>query len=403
MEIINIIAEVILYSAFGLCLWTYLVYPFFVAVIGKLFRRSHFVGKITPSVTLIIPVHNEATVLAEKINNSLLLDYPKGQLQIIVVSDGSNDGSDEIIKSFAPRGVEYLRIPVRGGKPSAINEAVKIARSELLLLCDANTIFMHDVVKKLVRHFADESVGAVSGDVRLQGRGGVTAGEGIFWKIERMTQIGESAIGSVIGVDGGMYMLRRELYTPNKSDTLIDDFVIAMNVANAGRRVLLDAQAIAIEDAVEDAGQEFRRRVRTIAGGFQSMFEGRGRPPLKNPFLLLAYISHKALRWTGPVWLILLFASNLTVAAPALSQPLDVHGGLLLSLLAMQIVFYLLAVAGHLQSKQNLPTALSFAYYFCLSNIAAIFGFIRWLRKSQSVTWLQAQRRVVVHANVESK
>jgi len=393
MDVATTVFAALTWAALGVLVYAYVVYPLVLAVAARWWGRAVAAADIEPTVTLVIPAHNEATVIEAKIRNALSLDYPAEKLQICVVSDGSTDGTDAIAKRFVP-AVEFLRVSPRGGKPAAVNRAAAQARGEILLLCDANTMFATDAVRRLVRPFADTSVGAVSGDVRLASETvSYGRGERLFWRMERRMQAWESALGSSVGVDGGMYAVRRSLYVANRADTLIDDFVIAMNVAKAGRRVLLDTSAWATEDAVADPGQEFRRRARTAAGGFQTLFEGRGRPGLRQPGLWAAYVSHKVLRWLGPAWLAVAWsgaagAAGLGRAADWPTWPL--YAGLA----AAQTVMYALAALGYALRHRRLPRLICLPYYFCLANAAAAVGFVKWLRKRQPVTWAKADRSV---------
>jgi cellulose synthase/poly-beta-1,6-N-acetylglucosamine synthase-like glycosyltransferase len=372
------------WATLAISVYTYLGYPSVVGLLARLFGRPHGRAPIEPTVTLLIPAHDEAVVIAAKLDNALALDYPRDKLQIRVLSDGSTDGTDAIVRRYAERGVELQRIDPRGGKPNAINNGVPLARGEILVLCDANTMFARDALRRLVRHFADPAVGAVTGDVRLRGCAAAHgAGEGLLFRIERFLQVNEARLWTAIGVDGGMYALRRSLYVPNRRDTLIDDFVIAMNVAKAGARVIYDPEAVAEEDSTGDPAQELRRRMRTTAGGFQSLFEGLGRPGARRPVLALAYLSHKGLRWLGPATLALMFAANLAAAriAPFYAAAL-----------ALQLLVYGLAAIGAVHQDQALPRVVGVPYFFCLTNAAAVAGMWRWWRRSQPVTWVQAQR-----------
>jgi len=381
----------ILGAALALGLYAYAGYPAAVWLLARLFGRPHTPREIRPSVSLLIPAHNEARVIRAKIENSLALDYPADKLQVRVVSDGSDDGTDDIVRQYEARGIELQRVEVRGGKPNAMNLAVPHARGEILVLCDANTLFAPDAILRLVRHFADPSVGAVTGDVRLRSQDvSYGEGEGLFWRLERFIQRSESLLWTVVGADGGMYALRRELYTANRPDTLIDDFVIAMNVAGSGARVIYDPTAVATEDAVADPAQEFRRRTRTIAGGFQTLFEGRGRPPWNRPGLWLGYLSHKVLRWISPFLMIVLLAASAAVVAA------EWGGGrrwaLAVVFLGLQLLFYAMAALGALLSRDRLPRIVCLPYYFCLTSAAALVGFFKWLLRLQRVTWTHADR-----------
>jgi cellulose synthase/poly-beta-1,6-N-acetylglucosamine synthase-like glycosyltransferase len=363
------------WAAFALTAYTYVGYPALVGLLAHLFGRRHWTGEIEPTVSLLIPAHDEAVVIAAKLDNALALDYPRDRLQIRVLSDGSTDGTDDIVRRYAARGVELQRIEPRGGKPNALNHGVEFARGDVLLLCDANTLFARDALRKLVRHFADPAVGAVTGDVRLTSPDATYgAGEGLFYRLERFLQINESRLWTAIGVDGGMYALRRRLYVPNRRDTLVDDFVIAMNVAKTGARVIYDPAAIAIEDAVLDPKQELRRRMRTTAGGFQTL-------------LWLGYLSHKVLRWLSAFVLAAMLVANIVAAQAAPVYAI---------LLVLHLVFYAVAAAGIWLRDRAMPRLVCLPFFFCLTNAASAGGFWRWWRRTQSVTWTQADRRASV-------
>ncbi len=382
-------AEIVFWSANALSLYGYVGYSAAVGLLSRWRRRRHACDDIEPAVTLLIAAHDEAKVIAAKIENCLALDYPPQKLQVRIVSDGSSDGTDDIVHRYAGRGIELQRVEPRGGKPNAINRALPYARGEILILCDANTMLAPGALRRLVRHFADPFVGAVSGDVRLQSQAvRYGQGEGLFWRMERFTQRCESRIWSTVGVDGGLYAIRRELYVRNRPDTLIDDFVVAMNVAKAGKRVLLDAEALASEDSVVLAAQEFRRRVRTTAGGFQSLFEGRGRPRWNQPWLWAAYFSHKVLKWTSPFLLLAMLAAG---AVLALTQQ-GGWGAFYKVVMGLAGAFLVLAAAGAAIRSSSLPGFVCLPYYFCLANAAATAGFFKWLFRAQRVTWAQADR-----------
>jgi biofilm PGA synthesis N-glycosyltransferase PgaC len=385
-----------------LCVYSYAGYPLLLGLLSALFGRPHRAAFCRPTVSLLVAAHNEAAVMAAKIENCLGLDYPRDRLQVLIISDGSDDGTDDIIQRYVARGIEYHRTAVRGGKPTAINSQVGRARGEILVLSDANTMLAPDAIARLAMNFADPSVGAVTGDVRLQSDAAASYGDGdgLFWRLERRIQQCESRLGSVVGVDGGMYALRRELFVANEPDTLNDDFVLAMNIARAGWRVVYDPTARAVEDSPVDSVVEFRRRARTTAGGFQAMLEGRGRPRWSQPTLWAGYFSHKIVRWCGPFLLLLIFASSGALAIigqlPAGRAAFVAGPGLYRLLLALQVAFYLAASVAHAIRTRRLPPMLSVPYYFCLTNLASLTGFFRWLLQRQPVTWTHAPRNIVV-------
>jgi len=383
--------EWLMWSAIAVGLYAYLGYPAAAALLATLFGRPHRFEDIEPTVTLIIPAHNEEKVIAAKIENSLSQDYPRDKLDIRVVSDGSDDTTDAIAREYESRGVTLQRVAVRGGKPNAVNLAVLDSDGEILVLCDANTMFAPDAVRKLVRHFADPDVGAVTGDVRLQSQStGYGEGESLYYRLERLVQRSESRLWSVIGVDGGMYAVRREVYRPNHPDVLIDDFAVAMGVVRAGKRVIYDPEAVATEDAVVDPRQEFRRRSRTAAGGFQAAFGRLATPRARQLGTWLAYVSHKVLRWLSPFVLVLAMLGGLLAVLAGNAGSWRWRADV--AVVGLQGSLYLLALVGLLYGKRRMPRLISLPFYFCLGNAAALAGFLKWMFGLQAVTWSHADR-----------
>lgn len=385
------VAEWVMWVSLGALFYTYLGFPALIWAMSRLFGRAHEEGGIEPEVSLLIPAHNESVVIRAKIENSLALDYPRDKLHVRVISDGSDDGTDTIVKAYLGRRVELQRIETRSGKANALNQAVLHAPGEVLVLCDANTMFAPDAVRHLVRHFADTRVGAVTGNVGLtSNEAGHSEGESLFYRIERFVQRSESRLWTVIGADGGMYALRRELYVPNKPDTLIDDFAIAMNVARTGARVVYEPGATATEDTAQTAAQEFRRRSRTVAGGFQALFEGRGRPKWNQPGLWFEYLSHKVLRWLSPLLLALMLAGSIAAVVGGWNG--SGRWWACVAISALQVLFYALAAVGCVMGGRRLPPIMALPFYFCLANAAALTGFFKWLLRLQPVTWAHVDR-----------
>jgi cellulose synthase/poly-beta-1,6-N-acetylglucosamine synthase-like glycosyltransferase len=333
---------------------------------------------------LIIAAYNEEKVLREKLENCLALDYPADRLEIVVASDGSTDGTSKIAKSYSDRGVILNEINPRGGKTRALNTVIPKTSGQILVLSDANTMYRADAIRKLVRHFADPAVGAVSGDVRLVNAADSHAhSEGLYYRYERGLQTLESRVGSIIGSDGAMYAVAREYFRPPPDGIILDDFVISMTVARLGFRVLYDPEAIATEQGTLTAKEEFLRKVRIIAGGIQALRLGVGLPRLSQPFLFLGYVSHKLLRWLVPCLLLaILFSSAALVTKPFYAV-----------VLGAQAVFYLAAVAYGLNTLGLQQRRFSgIAYYFSLVNGAALFGIWKGLRGTQTVTWHRTNR-----------
>jgi cellulose synthase/poly-beta-1,6-N-acetylglucosamine synthase-like glycosyltransferase len=308
-------------------------------------------------------------------------------LQIVVASDGSDDGTNAIVEEYAAQGVELRAFPVRAGKISVLNETIPDARGEIVVLCDANVMFRHDAVQRLLAHFTDPAVGAVTGDVRIQSEDAPFGeGEGLYYIYERFIQLQESALGSTVTVDGGMYAIRKKLFRQLPPDTILDDFIIGMNVALAGYRVVYDPSAVATENATVDVRQEFRRKVRIVAGAFRELLRGHGVPRLRQPQLLWSYVSHKLLRWLVPWCLIAILVSSALLFSRESSRTLA--AGLLL----IQIAFYVCALVGATRPNSRWPAVIGVPFYFCMVNVAAWLGSLRGLLGIEQVTWRKASR-----------
>lgn len=378
--------KVIFWVSLALVFYTYVGYPLILVAIVALWRPrpTKQDESFLPTVSLVIAAYNEERVLQEKLENSLALDYPKERLEIVVASDGSTDATSAIARSYANQGIILHEVFPRGGKTRALNLVVPKTRGEILVLSDANTMYRPDALRKLVRHFADPAVGAVSGDVRLVNAADSHAqSEGLYYRYERWLQELESRLGSIIGADGGMYAVVRKLFHPPSNATVVDDFVISMTVSRLGYRVLYDPKAVAIEQGTLSSREEFRRKVRIVAGCLQALKAGEGLPGWRQPFLALRYISHKLLRWLVPCFLLLLFFSS----ALLVSEPLYC-----LAFLG-QILFYGAAVGYGTDLLRIRRLRWSgIPYYFCLVNGAALVGLWRGLLATQTVTWKRTTR-----------
>lgn len=338
----------------------------------------------TPSVSLLVCAYNEEEVIGDKINNSLALDYPADRLAIVIASDGSDDRTNEIAAAFADPRLTLISYPERSGKIGVINRTVPQLTGEIIVMSDANTFYRPDAIRKLVRSFADPTVGGVSANVILENEE-TTFGESEsgYYRYERWIQQKESSIGSIIGADGGMYGYRRELFVAPSANIILDDFVISMNVAMQNRRLIYDPEAIAHERSTISHQQEFQRKSRVIAGAFQILKQNEGIPSPSTPLLFYCFFCHKLLRWLNPVFLLVLFASNAALVTA---------GGIYPVFFAGQILFYCLAVCGAALQHRKPPAVFSLPFYFCMENAAALYGMYKGLCNKQAVKWRKFQR-----------
>ena len=357
--------------------YVYLAYPLALVALRLVAPRTVLAQPIEPSVCLLIAANDEATVIEAKLQNALGLDYPTDKLAVLVASDGSIDGTNAIVRRFAPR-VRLLELFPRRGKIAAINAGMQAVTSEIVIFSDANTFLEPDAVRRLVRNFADPRVGAVSGDVALVGeRAALARSEDLYYQYERFVQKAESDIGSMIGADGALYAVRRSLFVPPADDTILDDMAIPMSIVRSGHRVVYEPGARAHEHGSETAIEEFARKSRVIAGAVQFMSRRDSSVPLARPQVLLSLVSHKALRWLSPA-----FATCALVTSAALMNVSSIY----MAAAVLQGSLVVLGLIGCVPLLRRNPV-ISFAHYFCLVQAAAAVGFVRGLSGQQSVLW----------------
>lgn len=363
----------------GIIVYTFLGYPVLICTLARFFRRPVRKGDITPSMSLVIPAYNEEGVIASKIQNSLALDYPQECLVIVVVSDGSDDATPEIVARFADQGVRLYHQPCRRGKAAAINRVVPQLDSEIVVFSDANALLDRATLRAIARNFADPAVGGVGGEKRV-----VTGGEGLYWRYESRLKRCDSSLTSVMGAAGELFAVRREAFQPPEEDSIIEDFVMSLRLVEAGWRVVYEPEAVAREEAVFSQWGDWHRRTRIAAGGFQSM---QRLPGLLSPAMGLVawqYLSHRVLRWAlTPFLLPMAYLLNSLLALVSPFYRL---------LWALQTLFYGLALVGYSQTRRGVRRGLPYgAFFFCLANAAALVGLWRYAGKAQQVTWTKVR------------
>jgi cellulose synthase/poly-beta-1,6-N-acetylglucosamine synthase-like glycosyltransferase len=365
-------------SAFAI-IWTYIGYPLFITLLARWRPRPHQKDEIMPTVSLIVPAYNEEAVIKEKLENALALDYPRDRMEIIVVADGSTDRTVEIVQGFADRGVRLLFQPERRGKIAAMNRAVPYAKGEILVFSDANAMMEPKSLKVLVRNFADAHVGCVSGEKRVRTDYRVQAqGESAYWRYESAIKRAESLVNTTIGAIGEFFAIRRELYRPLREDSIIEDFVLSMQLVMDGWRVVYEPEAVAWEEASPSLRAEWERRARNCAGGFQAVGRLSRLFSPRYGFIAFQFLSHKLLRWLAPFFMILAWATTLAL------YPVTFFRWLFWG----QAIFYLLAlVGGFLAIRGHRWRPLWLIFYFCFANATALGGFWRYITGQQNVVW----------------
>ncbi len=368
-------------------LYTYFLYPLLLLAIGKDRTRTTESLKdesLLPSVSVIIPFHDEERWVSRKLEDTLSWDYPRDRLEVIAVSDGSTDRTNEILNAYKDRVRVVLYHP-RRGKPTALNAGVAEARGEILVFTDANVLLEPKAIRAMAACYGDPSVGGVSGNVALQADGShEPLGEGLYMRYERWLYALDSRVQTMVGADGALFSIRRELCSPLPRDTIVDDFVLALEVISEGKRVVYEPDARGIEMVVPDVRAEFLRKVRMVAGGYEALWRFRYLlNPLRYPKVTFQLLSHKLMRWMVPLFLIVALVSSV-IAAQA--QPV------LAGAVALQVAFYALGGLGWISAAARRWTPVYVPYYFCAVNIAAAVGFWRFLRGRQAITWQKVSR-----------
>lgn len=386
--------------SFGLLAWVYVGYPLFMASLARLRPRPVRLDTTwQPTVSVVIPARDEATVLGPKLESVLAQGWPEKRLQIVVVDDGSRDRTAEVVRRFADRGVELVELRQSLGKAAALNRGVAFAHGEILVLTDARQQLVPGALAALVAPFGDLYVGAVSGELALPGtrsaadggrgeplRAEAGAGLGLYRKIDDRVRRWEAATGSSVGVTGALWAMRRSLWTQLVPGTILDDLVEPLLVVRQGQRVVVAPEARAIDTAAPGGSREFARRVRTLAGNLQLLrMLPWARSWRQNP-IWFRFVSHKLLRLVAPAGLAAFFLTNLLLVW---------QNWFYTSMLAGQIVFYGLALVR--------PSTSSLA---ALSSGPArvIWGpLLRLARVAHSFTMLHLAAAVAVWRFVEGR
>lgn len=385
-----IVLEYLFWLALATVAYTYVGYAVLVGLLARLvgrLRAPQPLAAYTPDVTLVVPAYNEATILAAKLDNCLAQDYPAGRLQLVVITDGSTDDSTQVLARYP--GVRHLHVPARGGKSLAENRAMQFVTTPYVVFTDANTELNPGAVRELVQHYQNPRVGAVSGEKKVRALAGSTpgAGEGLYWKYESFLKRCDSRVCSLMGAAGELVSFRTELFGPLEADTILDDFVQSLRIVEQGYTVVYEPGAYATEDPSASLADEWERKIRICAGGWQAMGRLRGLlNPLRQPLVSLLYVSHRVLRWSlAPVALALLLPLSVVLATTASGWLAGVYG----AALGAQALFYLAAWQGWRGATSKLAVV---PLYFTMMNLAVFAGFRRYYRKAQPAAWAKAAR-----------
>ena len=375
---------IIFYSYFGyaLLLWILL-----------LFKKKKSLPDTTvfPDITFLVPAYNERDFIDAKVENSLTLDYPKEKLHLVWVTDGSDDGTLEKLKTYPE--ITVLHSNKRSGKTAALNRAVELIDTEIIICSDANTLLNKEALKEMVRLFADPKVGAVAGEKKVlkeENDDASGSGENFYWKYESWLKQLESTFYSSVAVVGELFAIRKNVFSAMPEDTLLDDFVLSLKTIEKHLKIGYTKNAYAMEKASASVSEEMKRKIRIAAGGFQTVFRyPKFLNPFRYPVYAFQYFSHKFLRWFFvPLALPVILLLNIWLVW--LKKDLDIYGIILI----LQTVFYGFVLLGWLlQNKKTKIKLLFVPFYIFMMNWSTFRGMIRYFSGNQSANWEKATRR----------
>ena len=392
--------EIFFWILFLIVFYTFVGYALLLALL--LFFVNLFSNKRTypdlkelalPKVCMFVTAYNEVDYVEMKVKNMMELDYPSDKMQILWITDGSNDGTPDILKSYP--GMEVHHSPERKGKIHAMNRGMQFVDAPIVIFSDSNTTLCRDAVRIIVKTFGDPKVGCIAGEKRVVSKEADNAagsGENLYWKFESWVKRMDSDLNTAVGAVGELFAIRTQLFEEVENDTILDDFIISLRIAEKGYRIAYTPDAYAMETASVNVSEELKRKVRIAAGGLQTIVRLK---KLLNPFkyrlLSFQYISHKVLRWTiAPIALFFLPIINFFILQ---FDPKNNHLQFYTYFLYSQVFMYLLALIGWILERRKIRFKLLFIpYYFTAINYASIRGWVRFLKGKQSVNWEKAKR-----------
>lgn len=381
-----VLLQVVFWLSLLYLIYIYAGYPVILAILSvsskKVVKNEKQTDDILPLITIFIAVHNESSVIQEKLENALSLDYPSELLEIIVASDGSNDGTNEILSKYQDKGIEIFINNENHGKNSVINQYAPFSKGHILIFTDANAIFSRNALRLLAHHFSDPKVGCVGGKLKyLKGDGLVAKGEGIYFRYENILRKFEGKLGSMVGANGAIYAIRKDLFV-DIPHHVPNDFYHPLTVLRRGLAVEFEDKAMAFEKPTTHRGEEFRRRSRIVMRSIGAVMEVKQRYGSLHGMGLFNLLSHKILRWFAFPVFIILFIVNI----PLIGQPFYSITMFSLGLLV------LLGLAGYVFDRFGVRVKFcSTPYYFMLINVAAMHGMLKYFRGKRVSTWKQAQ------------
>lgn len=375
--------EIVFWGSLFLTFFAYFGYPFSLFVLTKFRRKEVRKQEFFPEVSFIITAFNEEKRISAKLENTLKLVYPQEKLEVIVASDGSTDRTEEIVMDYSGQGIALLKVRQRGGKENAQKEAVAAANGEILVFSDVATMLEPHGLASIVANFADPSVGCVSSEDRLIGRDGKPSGEGLYVRYEMALRQLETQIYSVVGLSGSFFAARAEVCR-DFATNLPSDFRTLLNSIKLGMRGISDPDALGIYLDISDASREFNRKVRTVLRGITAFFQHL---ELLNPFkfkiFAYEYFCHKLLRWLVPVFMVLIYISNIFLIPEAFVYRV---------IFLLQNLFYLIGVISIWKTDFNPGAVFKIPKYFLSVNISILYAWVKFLKGERMVMWTPSER-----------
>jgi cellulose synthase/poly-beta-1,6-N-acetylglucosamine synthase-like glycosyltransferase len=374
--------EFVLWGSFFLVFYAYFGYPLLLMAVNRISRGIDYKSLHYPeqlSVTLIIPVHNEQAVIERKLDNTKALDF-SGELQVLIISDGSSDDTVEIVNNYQGlQNLTFIVLEERKGKANALNAGLEAARGDIIVFSDASIMFDPQAITEIVRPFALDEMGCVSGEDLIEGG----SGEGLYGKYELFLRKQESVTGSIVGASGSLYAQRKQIVTPF-IEGVAPDFYSVLNTVEQGYRAISISESFGYMKAVESHKDEFNRKVRTLIRGITALFK---KSKLLNPFsyprFSLYLISHKLLRWLVPFFLISLLVSNLFL----------IESPFYLLLLLLQVLFYAMAgLAAFSEPLQKALPIVKLPLFFVAVNVSILKAWLKYLSGTRQEIWTPTKR-----------
>jgi poly-beta-1,6-N-acetyl-D-glucosamine synthase len=371
-----------------LIIYTYFIYPAILWMHSKI--TAGRINKVVfedlkpiPNVTMLISAYNEEDIIVQKLDNCLKINYPIDKLEIIIASDGSTDNTNLLVNEYKSDRISFIDLP-RMGKVNVLNKIALKSKSEILVFSDANTIYDPNALIELVKYFSNEKIGCVCGNLQLINSDvGEIDGESTYWKYEKWIKTRESKLGVVVGANGAIFAVRRNLFELMPSNTINDDFHISMKIFEKGYDIVFSKNAIGTEFIAKDFISEFKRHVRDGAGHYREILHFLSLlSPLKGK-RFFSYFSHRIIRWFVPFLLIIVFISNIFLLDSFLYKTVFI----------VQCIFYILVmIALILKTFNSKISILNLPLFFISTNIALLIGFIKNILGKQDVKWDSTER-----------